>query len=203
MTIGSGREETALRVVPTAIAAKLPLAADLIAEQGLDQTKVEDLAEVTGIAKATLYYYFAGKEEVLVFLLRDMLAQVGDAVAIAAESEGSAAERLVKVIDAQIRVMTDQPSVWRALMAELGRAGRMPEIADALMNAYYMPVQRLLDEGATDGSLRAVDDPASTATAVFGAATVAGLHLLMSGQTIDPQALAASVSTFVLRGVGS
>lgn len=192
-----------MREVPTMIAAELPLAAGLIAEQGLDQAKVEDLAEVTGIAKATLYYYFADKEEILVFLLRDMLTQVGDAVAIAAETPGNAAERLVGVIEAQIQVMTEQPSVWRALMAELGRAGRMPEIADALANAYYMPVQRLLDDGAADGSLRAVDDPAATATAVFAAVTVAGLHLLMSGQTINSQALAASVSTFVLRGVGS
>lgn len=190
-----------MRAVPSVIAAKLPKAADLIAERGLDQTKIEELAEATGIPKATLYYYFTGKEEILVFLLRDMLAQVADAVSIAVESEGTARDRLSSVVRAQLDQMAEQPSVWRALVADLGRAGRMPEIAEGLVNAYYAPVQRLLEEGAADGSLRAVDDPGATSMAIFGAATVTALHHLMAGEPLDPEELARQVTAFVLGGV--
>jgi TetR/AcrR family transcriptional regulator len=190
-----------MRAVPTAIAAKLPKAADLIAERGLDQTKIEELAEVTGIPKATLYYYFAGKEEILVFLLRDLLTQVAGAVAIALESEGSGRDRLSAVVRAQFEVMADQPSVWRALIADLGRAGRMPEIAAMVADAYYTPLQQLLEEGAADGSLRAVEDAPATAMAVFGAVTVVGLHYLMSGEPLDPEALTRRISELILRGI--
>ncbi|HET9733531.1 MAG TPA: TetR/AcrR family transcriptional regulator [Acidimicrobiales bacterium] len=192
-----------MRTVPTSIAAKLPRAAELIAERGLDQTKIEELAEVTGIPKATLYYYFTGKEEILVFLLRDLLTQVADAVAIGAESEGSAAERLAVVVRAQLEVMADQPAVWRALIADLGRAARMPELAAALVSAYYAPLERLLTEGAADGSLRAVEDPAATSMAIFGAATVAGLHHLLAGEPLDAERMASQVIAFVLRGVSA
>lgn len=190
-----------VRVVPTAIAAKLPKAADLIAERGLDQTKIEELAEVTGIPKATLYYYFSGKEEILVFLLRDLLTQVAGAVAIALESDGSGRDRLSAVVHAQFEVMADQPSVWRALIADLGRAGRMPEIAAMVADAYYTPLQQLLEEGASDGSLRAVEDAPATAMAVFGAVTVVGLHYLMSGEALDPDALTRRISELILRGI--
>lgn len=190
-----------VRVVPTAIAAKLPKAADLIAERGLDQTKIEELAEVTGIPKATLYYYFSGKEEILVFLLRDLLTQVAGAVAIALESDGSGRDRLSAVVHAQFEVMADQPSVWRALIADLGRAGRMPEIAAMVADAYYTPLQQLLEEGAADGSLRAVEDATATAMAVFGAVTVVGLHYLMSGEALDPDALTRRISELILRGI--
>lgn len=190
-----------VRVVPTAIAAKLPKAADLIAERGLDQTKIEELAEVTGIPKATLYYYFSGKEEILVFLLRDLLTQVAGAVAIALESDGSGRDRLSAVVHAQFEVMADQPSVWRALIADLGRAGRMPEIAAMVADAYYTPLQQLLEEGAADGSLRAVEDAPATAMAVFGAVTVVGLHYLMSGEALDPDALTRRISELILRGI--
>jgi TetR/AcrR family transcriptional regulator len=190
-----------MRAVPTAIAAKLPKAADLIAERGLDQTKIEELAEVTGIPKATLYYYFAGKEEILVFLLRDLLTQVAGAVAIALEGEGSGRDRLSAVVQAQFEVMADQPSVWRALIADLGRAGRMPEIAAMVADAYYTPLQQLLEEGAADGSLRAVEDAPATAMAVFGAVTVVGLHYLMSGEPLDPDALTRRISELILRGI--
>lgn len=192
-----------MRPVPSAIAAKLPKAADLIAERGLDQTKIEELAEATGIPKATLYYYFTGKEEILAFLLRDLLAQVADAVAVAAEGEGTSCDRLGAVVRAQLDVMAEQPSVWRALVADLGRAGRMPEIAEALASAYYLPVQTVLEEGAADGSLRAVEDPAATALAIFGAATVAGMHHLMAGDAIDADSLARQVTAFVLHGVSA
>src|SRR4030088_3159258 len=130
-----------MRMVPTAIAAKLPRAAELIADRGLDQTKIEELAEVTGIPKATLYYYFAGKEEILVFLLRDLLTGVADSVAIAIESEGSAAERLGMVVAPQLGVRPEQPAVWLALAADLGRATRLPELAEALSAACHLPLE--------------------------------------------------------------
>ncbi len=190
-----------MRPVPSAIAAKLPKAADLFAERGLDQTKIEDLADATGIPKATLYYYFAGKEEILSFLLRDLLTQVADSVAIALEIDGTSRDRLGAVVRAQLEAMAEQPSVWRALMADLGRAGRMPEIAAAVAAAYYTPVQQLLEEGAADGSLRAVEDKGATAMAIFGAGTVVGLHFLMAGQPLEADSLARQVTEFVLHGV--
>jgi hypothetical protein len=39
--------------------------------------------------------------------------------------------------------------------------------------------------------------------AIFGAATVVGLHYLMAGQALDVERLAAQVTEFVLRGVAS
>jgi AcrR family transcriptional regulator len=192
-----------MRPVPSSIAARLPRAAVLIAEQGLDQTKIEELAEATGIAKATLYYYFSGKEEILVFLLRDLLTEVADVVAIAAEVDGTGRDRLAAVVRAQLEVMGERPSLWRALMADLGRAGRMPDIAEGLAAGYYAPVRRMLEEGAADGSLRVVEDAEATAMAIFGAATVVGLHYLMAGQALDVERLAAQVTEFVLRGVAS
>jgi TetR/AcrR family transcriptional regulator len=192
-----------MRVVPTAIAAKLPRAAELIADRGLDQTKIEEVAEVTGIPKATLYYYFTGKEEILVFLLRDLLNGVADTVAIAIESDGVAAERLGRVIRAQLAAMAEQPAVWRALAADLGRAARLPELAEALATAYYQPVERLLAEGAADGSLRAVDNAGAASMAIFGAATWAGLQNLLNDPPLDVDRLAGLVTALVLHGVSS
>jgi TetR/AcrR family transcriptional regulator len=171
-----------VRPVPTSIAQRLTPAAELFADRGLDQTKIEDVADATGIAKATLYYYFSGKEDILAFLLRDTLVSVTDAVAIAAAADGTARERLIGVLAAQLEVMAEQPAVCRALIADLGRAGRIPDIAQAIVDAFYTPVERLLREGAAEGSLRTVDDPLATAVAIFGAVTISGLsHLVLAG----------------------
>ena len=72
-----------MREVPEGIVERLDGAASVFADRGFDQTRIEDLAEATGIPRATLYYYFAGKEDILAWLLRRMLAEMAEAVATA------------------------------------------------------------------------------------------------------------------------
>jgi TetR/AcrR family transcriptional regulator len=114
-----------MREVPSQIAVRLSAAAELFAERGLNETKIEDIAAATGIAKATLYYYFAGKEDILSFLLEDVLREVTEDVATVVHSDGTCAQRLGAVISAQLRVMAHRPAVCRALIGELGRADRL------------------------------------------------------------------------------
>src|SRR5712691_7707331 len=91
-----------MRAVPDGIAERLDGAARVFADHGFDQTRIEQLAEATGIPRATLYYYFAGKEDILAWLLRRMLAANAEAVARAAEGPGSARERLEAVVLAKL-----------------------------------------------------------------------------------------------------
>ena len=191
-----------MRPVPSSIATRLKAAAVPIAERGLDQTKIEDIAAAAGIPKATLYYYFAGKEEILSFLLTDLLTEVAGAVAVACDAPGTAQERLVGVMTAQLQIMATQPAVCQALMADLGRAGRVPEIAEALAGAFSTPLQNLLAEGAADGSLRPVEDAVVVAGVIFGAVTITGLHYLVSGVPIDAEGLAKQLADVVLQGLG-
>jgi TetR/AcrR family transcriptional regulator len=192
-----------VRRVPAQIAARLPAAAELFADRGLEDTKVEDIAAATGVPKATLYYYFAGKEEILAFLFQDTLQHMADEVAMAVQAPDSAATRLTAVVDAQLRVMADQPAVCQALVGNLGRAGRIPEIATAITDAYYTPVQQLLDEGVRDGSLRPTEDPTTTAMVLFGAVTISALSYLATDRPLSPESLSPSILAVVLEGLRS
>lgn len=190
-----------MREVPSQISGKLRAAADLIAERGLDQTKIDDVAAHTGIPKATLYYYFAGKEEILAHLLNDALLSVADEVAIAVQEPSDAATRLAGVIAAQLRVMGERPAVCRALVGDLGRAGRIPVIAEQIHRAYYTPVESLLAEGALDGSLVEVADREAVAVALFGAVTISALSFLVTHQRLDQDRVATAVIDTVLDGL--
>jgi TetR/AcrR family transcriptional regulator len=99
-----------MREIPPQIAERLSAAAELFAERGLNDTKIEDIAAATAIAKATLYYYFAGKEDILTFLLEDGLRDVAEDVATIVHSDGTGAQRLGAVISAQLRVRAVPPA---------------------------------------------------------------------------------------------
>jgi TetR/AcrR family transcriptional regulator len=190
-----------LRSLPTSIAEKLSAGAALFAQSGLEGTTMEDIARATGIPRATLYYYFEGKEDLFAYLVKLGLQAVEREVARALETEGSAADQLAEVIKAQIRVMNRDPEVARAMFAELGRAERMPHVAAAVDAAYSAPVASLLAAGAADQSMRDVEDVHETAMAIFGAVVMAGYQYLVRDRPV-PERTVHRLVQLALHGIG-
>ena len=190
-----------MRAIPDSIAESLERAAAVFADRGFDQTRIEDLAEATGVPRATLYYYFAGKEDILAWLLRRMLMAHAEAVARAAAGPGSARERLEAVVLARLEVSARHPDACRALWADFGRAGRIPDLAAAVRAGWHTPVRRLLADGEADGSLRPVGDPETTAAAIYGAVTIAAAHYLFADNRLDPQRVAAELFPLLFKGL--
>ena len=183
------------------MANKLYAAADLIAARGLANTKVEDIAAASGVPKATLYYYFAGKDEILSFLLRDSLALLAREVADAADAPGLGRDRLAGVITVQIGHTINRPGSSRALVGDLGRAIRLPELATAAQEAFYDPIARVLHAGASDGSLRPLEDPQAGAVSIFGAIMMTAMlhNVVRSDKEVGE--VAAAVIDLIVNGL--
>ena len=86
------------------------------------------------------------------------------------------------------------------LLTELGRITRIPQLADAIWAAFHEPLGKVLDAGERDGSMQASDHE-MTASAIFGAVTMVGLHHVVVGQPVDPPAMAARLDHLILRGL--
>ncbi len=190
-----------MRTVPKPMAAKLMEAAELFADRGLDGTKTEDIAAATGIPKATIYYYFEGKEQVLSFIFGVVLDAVRDAVAAAIEGPGSAAERLQAVIRNHLQVFVAYPHASQALHFDLGRAARLPEVAARSSASFIEPVTSLLVAGAADGSLRRLDDPRLTAVAILGAISTTAIHVTALDIGPPVEDLEAIITPLVMQGL--
>ncbi|MGV0739199.1 TetR/AcrR family transcriptional regulator [Mycobacterium syngnathidarum] len=171
------------RKVPPAVAEKLYSATDLIAARGLAKTKIEDIATASGVPKATLYYYFKGKDDILAFLFRDALDALARDVAAAADAPGPGRQRLAAVIQVQVAHTMNRPGTAQALVGDLGRAIRLPELASAVQEVFYEPIARVLRAGGADGSLRNLADPDSAAITIFGAIMMtAVLHNVINSE---------------------
>jgi AcrR family transcriptional regulator len=175
--------------------------AEVFARNGYDDTRMEEIATAAGVPRATLYYHFKGKDEVLAWLLGSTLEALGHAVADAATGRGNARQRLERVIRAQLRVMGERPAACRMLIADLERAGRMPDIARGVAVAFHLPVAGLLEEGKADGSLRAVRDRPRMASAIFGAVTIPALSSLVVDESFQAEAVARVAIDLILRGL--
>jgi TetR/AcrR family transcriptional regulator len=174
-----------MRRLPTSITTKVMSLAPLFFERGLDGVSINDIAATSGIPRATLYYHFDGKQGVFAYMCSVLFDDFEAAVTTAVASQGNAAERLSRVIRAQIDVYDANPMALQAVQPDLARAGHSPEMLRRAEQAYVLPVARLLTEGAADGSLHQVRQPRVLAAAILGAVTIAAQQTLPS---TDPEA---------------
>jgi len=184
------------------VAAKLYAAVDVIAENGVANTKIEEIAAASGVPKATLYYYFGGKEDILAFLLKDSLTYLAGDVATAAEAPGTGRERLAGVVAVQIEHTLSNSGTSRALIGDLGRAARLPDLAQSVQAAFYNPIATVLRAGAEDGSLRTVADPDAAAVSIFGTVIMTGLIHAVVGTELSSEQITAGILDLLIDGLG-
>src|SRR5690606_26906643 len=145
--------------------------------------------------------YFANKDDVLAYLLRSMLHELSTATSEVAAGPGTPSERLYAVIRAQLALLNDHPAASQQLIANLGRAGQLPDIAAQVHQGFEVPVRQLLAEGAADGTLRPLADEDLGATALFGAVLVIGLRALVVDGDIDVDRVMAMVDELFWHGI--
>jgi AcrR family transcriptional regulator len=189
-----------MREVPADMAAKLTNAASTFVSS-FEEVRMEDIAAAAGVSRTSLYYYFAGKDDILAFLLRAMLDDLTRVAVGAATRPGTPPERLGAVIRAQLGHLNAHPTLSQLLIANLGRAGKLPDIAARVNDGFIEPVKRLLSEGAADGSLRTLADDDLGASALFGAVLVIGLRSLVTDGSIDVDRVMAMVGPMFWNGI--
>lgn len=188
------------RVVPDELHDKLVRAADVFAERGLDATRIADVTRATGIPRATLYYYFPGKEHILAHLLNSTLHDMKVEMAVAAAVSGTGQQRLIALVRAHLAFIATRPAVYRLLLGELGRAASLVDIGRGVDEAISSPIRALLRAGHADGTLH-VPDVGAAAVVVYGASLMSGLQHLVVANHDNTNTLAERIITVILDGL--
>lgn len=84
-------------------------ATHLLSSRGYQGMSLEDVAEQTDIAKATLYHYFSSKDELVAAVLEQLTTDVNARLQAAVDEAGDCThlQRLQTLIREQVRILTD------------------------------------------------------------------------------------------------
>lgn len=164
----------------------------LFSERGYEATSLRDIAEDLGIRKASLYYHFASKEELLRSIWESRGGEAHDLIEwLATQSPArDLAERAVmRWVDAfttdkllGIRFMNANPLIMRSLSTSAGAhvGDELRDVVDLLVGDHATPERRLL-LGMAFSSIRtavAISDPALHSDAeVIASARAAAIAL--------------------------
>ncbi|MFE6842541.1 TetR/AcrR family transcriptional regulator [Streptomyces sp. NPDC057686] len=155
-------------------------AVTLIAEQGFSATTVDEIAERAGVAKGTVYYNFASKNELFEELLRHGVGLLTASLRTAAQETEQRGGSRVEALDAMIRaglVFIDRyPAFTQLYVAELWRTNRAWQSTLMVVRQEAVAVvETVLREGVERGELSAEIDVPLTAAAMVGMVLVAAL----------------------------
>jgi AcrR family transcriptional regulator len=184
----------------------IDVARRLFGERGTTEVSMDEIATEAGVARSTVYVYFANRDELLRACLKRMHTQLLEALATVWGSDTDPGERLRTLIEAMFERLDDNPAFFRlALVTQegMGNDGRAVGNELALIS---LDVARLIQdlylEGVTMGRFCALDP--DRATSLIGQQIYGAMSVRASDPAPWPRAeAAAEVSEFLLRALAA
>ena len=187
-----------MKAPPPDLAERLFEVGDRVLDPGRE-FRIEELAELTGVARATLYYYFSGKDDVVAFLLSQQLERGTAVVTDAAHSQGSPSLRLEAVLRAMFGIMAEHPALCTRLLCLMANEGTAGQLMADVERTLMAPVRELLLEGRSTGEF-VVSDLMDTTLSLMGAVSTVSMAHVANG-TFEPDAIADRLVPQLLHGL--
>jgi AcrR family transcriptional regulator len=162
--------------------------------------RLEDVARLVGASRATLYYYFSGRDDLLTFLLTAHTKRGAEIVRTAINPDDPPDLRLRTMVAAMFEYLGRHPGMCAGLLAALGATGRMSEALQANDTWIAAPLRELLAAGRETGAF-AIDNVADAANALLGAVLLGVLGRSMSGADATDPAFQRQLTEQAVRGV--
>ncbi len=133
-------------------------AVQLFVQQGFNETSMRQIARVTGMGKSTLYDYFPGKDDIIVYVLQQHLAELMAQAKVILAQPVSAVEKLRAVVKMHLAFLLDQKAFYLRVMFEAQRLKvESQQRIQVERYAFQDMIKGLIEQGIKEGSFREVD----------------------------------------------
>ena len=189
----------------------IDVARRLFGERGSTDVSMEEIATEAGVARSTVYVYFANRDELLRACLERMHTQLLDGLAAAWEEGAEPEDRLRTLFEGVFELIDDSPAFFRLAVTtedavavtadavQRGASSSTPGLAMIGLNIARL-IQDLYEEGVAAGRFRPLDP--TVATALIGQMLFGAMSIRAGDPAPGPRDEAAAVvCDFVLHGL--
>lgn len=149
----------------------LQAATAVFARNGIAQTRVEDIALEAQLSKASLYLYFASKDEIVEALLQQFFQASFVELQRLVQGKQTVRQRLIKWSRgwaAQVQHNTDLLSISFEFQSAAVRQNSTRAVMKHYYQQYQIYLMQLIEQGSASGEFRAVQaQPVATALAAM------------------------------------
>lgn len=179
----------------------LDATAAAIARWGLHELTLERVAAEAGISRATMYRRGVTRDDLIAAVTAEAADTYTRAMLPALAQPGTAAERLRVALEALCATADQHLHVLAGFFLAKGEVFHQPGPDALVVEVFAEPFERLLRDGAADGTLRDLS-PSITATVLFNLVGWGYIHL-RAAHDWDATTTADAIIDLVLHGTAS
>jgi TetR/AcrR family fatty acid metabolism transcriptional regulator len=183
----------------------IEVARRLFGERGTTDVSMDDIAAEAGVARSTVYVYFANRDELLRACLKGMHDQLLEDIAETWEHDAEPTHRLERLVEAMLVRIDDNPAFFRLALLTQGTVSQGGEAVGTELALIGLNIARLIADlyvdGVASGAFRPMDPDQAVnliGQQIYGAMSV------RAAEPLPPEAAAAAatICEFMLRGLG-
>jgi len=176
----------------------------VFARNGYWNSRVSDIARAAGIAAGTIYLYFETKEDILITVFREKMAEFVSALWRAIAKEGDAVAKIRRLVQMHFDILEGEPELAEVVQIELRQGQKfLRGPASQEINAYFALISSVLEEGVASGRFRR-DLPVKVATKMlFGAMDQMATSWVLGKRRYRLGAMASTVAELYLQGIAA
>jgi len=177
----------------------------LFGARGTTEVSMDDIAAEAGVARSTVYVYFATRDELLRACLQRMHALLLDDVVASWEGASDAGQRLRALVAGMLERIDDDPAFFRLAVAAQGTADPAATTLGAELSLIGLDIARLITDIVTEGVAEGLFGPVDVerATAFIGQQLFGAMSVRAGEPAPGPvDETAAGLCEFLLHGLG-
>ncbi len=142
----------------------------IFSEKGFFNSKVSEIARASGVADGTIYLYFKNKDDLLISLFEEKMAEVVADVRQRIASGKNACEKLQIFIDNHMELLEREAGLIEVLQVELRQSKKfLKDYTPVKFFEYLEVISDILEQGKAEGTIRPDLNVSVARRAIFGA----------------------------------
>ncbi|HUI70671.1 MAG TPA: TetR/AcrR family transcriptional regulator [Spirochaetia bacterium] len=144
-------------------------AARVFSRKGFSGARMDDIVEETGLSKGLLYWYFKGKDAIIVAILQRLIGPTLRRAGELAQAQGSARKRLLGFADGVIKEVEIMEKIMPITFEFYSLAFRNRTVKKAFgefFRVFIKSLHAIIEQGIAEGEFHAVD-PGAASTALM------------------------------------
>jgi TetR/AcrR family fatty acid metabolism transcriptional regulator len=181
----------------------LHAAIKIFSQKGFFNSKVSDIAQLAGVADGTIYLYFKNKDDLLISLFEEKMAEVVADVRARITAGDDALSRLRIFIENHMGLLLREAELIEVLQVELRQSNKfMKDYVPVKFLEYLDVISEILELGKREGTFRQDLNITMARRAVFGALDEMALaYVLSRKRKYDPTEAASEIYRIFAEGL--
>ena len=156
----------------------------MFSKKGYDNTSVEEITAIAGVAKGSLYYHFSKKEDIFDMLLKEGFELLKNNIEIKTKNCTTALEKIKAVILIQIKVIVKYEYFLNVVFSQLWGEEEKNKKCKKAVFQYIKIIEKIVNEGIAneefyDGDVEAI------ASGIFGVTCSSLIYRIKKNRQVD------------------